>query len=253
MKKLLGVVTLGAVVALAGCQKTDDQAKHSETQAPNTSEVKAATDSSQGSVVASMNEQDKASYALGVMMADNLKNELPTIQLNAFSSGLHDGYADHAALNLQQSKDTFLAFQHKTYQDTVDRNLKDGQAFAEKYAKEDGVKKTESGILYKVLSSGDANGQQPSDSSNVEVSYEGRHIDGKVFDASKEPVAFNLSQVIPGWREAVKLMRVGDEWEFVIPANKAYGEQGTGEGTIAPNETLVFKIKLLKVADNAQH
>lgn len=253
MKKLLGVVTLGAVVALAGCQKADDQAKHSEAQAPNTSDVKAATDSNTGNTLASMNEQDKASYALGVMMAENLKSELPSIQLNAFSSGLHDGYDDHAALTLPQSKETFLAFQHKTYQDTVNRNLKEGQEFADKYAQDAGVKKTDSGILYKVLTSGDANGQQPSDNSNVEVSYEGRHINGKVFDSSQEPVAFNLSQVIPGWREAVKMMHVGDEWEFVIPANKAYGEQGTGEGTIGPNETLVFKIKLLKVADNAQH
>lgn len=258
MKKWLGIATMGAVVALAGCQKADDQAKHNEAPkteavAPSTSDVKAATDNNGATAVASMNEQEKASYALGVLMAENLKTELPTIQLNSFSSGLNDAYNGHSVMSVENSKVAFQNFQRKTYQEMVERNLKDGQAFADKYAKEDGVKKTDSGILYKVLSSGDANGQQPADSSNVEVSYEGRHIDGKVFDASKEPVAFNLSQVIPGWREAVKLMRVGDEWEFVIPANKAYGEQGTGEGTIAPNETLVFKIKLLKVADNAQH
>ncbi|BBG31239.1 FKBP-type peptidyl-prolyl cis-trans isomerase [Zymobacter palmae] len=238
MKKLLGIVAIGTAVALTGCQKTDN-GQH--------------TDTAKGTPVASMNEQEKASYALGVLMADNLKTELPTIQLNSFTAGLNDAYNGHSGMNAEESKTTFLNFQHKTYQETVDRNLKDGQDFADKFAKEDGAKKTDTGIAYKVLASGDANGPQPTDSSNVEVTYEGRHIDGKVFDSSKEPVAFNMSQVIPGWREVVKQMHVGDEWEAVIPANKAYGEQGTGEGTIGPNETLVFKIKLLKVADNAQH
>lgn len=230
MKKLLGIVAVGTAVALSGCQKTES-----------------------AKPVASMNEQEKASYALGTLMAENLKSELPSIQLSAFTAGLNDGYSGHSSLSLDESKTAFLNFQHKTYQETVDRNLKDGQAYADKFAKEDGAKKTDTGIVYKVLSSGDANGPQPTDSSNVEVSYEGRHIDGKVFDSSKEPVAFNMAQVIPGWREVVKQMHVGDEWEAVIPASKAYGEQGTGEGTIGPNETLVFKIKLLKVADNAQH
>lgn len=255
MKKLLGIMTMGTVVALAGCHKADDQAKQSATQqAPSTSEVKAATDNDvKTDLTAPMSEQDKASYALGVIMADSLKSEMPSIQLNALTSGLHDAYDGHPKMDVQQSKATFLSFQQKTYQDIAERNLKDGQAFAEQYAKQDGVKKTDSGILYRVITAGDANSPQPTDASNVQVTYEGRHIDGKVFDASKAPVDFNTSQVIAGWREAVKMMHVGDEWEVVIPSDKAYGEQGIGEDTIAPNETLVFKIKLLKVEGKAQH
>lgn len=323
MKKWLGIMTMGAVVALTGCQKAEDSSKGSdasqtETAAPSTTDVKAATDNAtpaadpkaadnkaadakqdpstqgesaakatengnaesvpvkegaaptaedakaatdssapateiKGADVASMTEQQKASYALGVLMASNLKSELPAIQLEQFSTGLHDAYDNHASLSLQESKDTFLNFQHKTYQEMTEHNLKDGQAFAEKYAQQEGVKKTDSGILYKVLSSGNAKGAHPTDASNIEVSYEGRHIDGKVFDASENSGAFNVAQVISGWREVVKLMHVGDEWEVVIPADKAYGEQGTGEGTIAPNETLVFKIKLLNVSQGAKH
>lgn len=258
MKKWLGIATMGAVVALAGCQKADDQAKHSdapktEATAPSTTDVKAATDSKKSAALDAMNEQQKASYALGVLMADNLKTDLPSIQVDSFSAGLHDAYGNQAAMNAQESKETFLAFQHKNYQEMVERNLKDGQAFVEKYAQQEGVKKVETGELYKVLASGNANGAQPTDTSDVEVSYEGRHIDGKVFDSSDNSGVFNLAQVIPGWRNVVKLMHVGDEWEVVIPANRAYGEQGVGQGTIAPNETLVFKIKLLKVSSHAQH
>lgn len=319
MKKWLGIMTMGAVVALAGCQKAEDASKGSdasqtEAAAPSTTDVKAATDNAapaaeskaadnsaadvkedtsasstpavdngnaesapvkedaaptaadvkaatdnsapataKNADVASMTEQQKASYALGVLMAANLKGELPSIQLEQFSTGLHDAYDNHASLTLQESKDTFINFQRKTYQEMTETNLKDGQAFAEKYAQQEGVKKTGSGILYKVLTSGNGKGAQPTDSSNIEVSYEGRHIDGKVFDANEDSGAFNVAQVIPGWREVIKLMHVGDEWEVVIPADQAYGEQGTGEGTIAPNETLVFKIKLLKVSQGAKH
>ena len=257
MKKLLGIMTMGTVVALAGCHKADDQAKQSaaqQTAAPSTSEVKAATDNQvKTDPAAQMNEQEKGSYALGVIIADSLKSEMPSIQLSALTSGLHDAYDGHPKMNVQESKATFQGFQKKTYQDMAKRNLMDGQAFAEQYAKQEGVKKTDSGILYRVITSGDAHSPQPTDASNVQVTYEGRHINGNVFDASKTPVDFNTSQVIAGWREAVKMMHVGDEWEVVVPSNKAYGEQGVGEDTIAPNETLIFKIKLLKVEGKTQH
>ena len=114
------------------------------------------------------------------------------------------------------------------------------------YAKQKGVKSTPSGLLYKVLKQGD--GAMPADTSQVEVHYEGRLVDGTVFDSSYkrgETATFGLNQVIKGWSEAVKLMKVGSEYEICLPYNLAYGERGTRG--IPPFSTLIFKIELKSI------
>ena len=114
------------------------------------------------------------------------------------------------------------------------------------YAKQKGVKSTPSGLLYKVIKEGD--GAMPTDTSEVEVHYEGKLVDGTVFDSSYkrgETATFAVNQVIKGWSEAVKLMKVGAEYEVCLPYEIAYGERGTRG--IPPYSTLIFKIELKSI------
>ena len=124
---------------------------------------------------------------------------------------------------------------------------KNGEAFLSENAKREGIKVTESGLQYEVLESG--KGDSPKASDNVEVHYTGKLIDGTVFDSSVErgvPASFGVTQVIPGWVEALQLMHEGDKWRLYIPSDLAYGPNGAG-GVIGPNMTLIFDVELLRV------
>ena len=111
----------------------------------------------------------------------------------------------------------------------------------------EGVTVTASGLQYKVITAG--SGNSPSAESEVETHYEGKLIDGTVFDSSYQrgqTTTFPVNRVIAGWTEALQLMKEGDVWELTIPSALAYGTQGAG-GVIGPNATLVFKVELIKV------
>lgn len=123
----------------------------------------------------------------------------------------------------------------------------EGQAFLEEKGKEEGVITTESGLMYKVLKEG--KGAKPTREDKVKVHYEGKLIDGNVFDSSynrNEPAVFGVTQVIAGWTEALQLMPVGSTYELYIPYNLAYGERGAG-ASIPPYATLIFKVELLGI------
>jgi FKBP-type peptidyl-prolyl cis-trans isomerase FklB len=122
-----------------------------------------------------------------------------------------------------------------------------GEAFLAANAKKDGVTTTASGLQYKVIKSG--TGATPTASDQVKVDYTGTLIDGKVFDSSVQrgqPAVFPVGQVIPGWTEALQLMKVGDKWQLFIPAKLAYGDRGAG-GAIPPNSALIFEVELLDI------
>ena len=130
------------------------------------------------------------------------------------------------------------------------RNLEAANKFLAENAKKEGVKTTESGLQYKVLSEGPADGASPTDVNVVKVNYEGTLINGTKFDSSYdrgEPIEFPLGQVIAGWTEGVQLMSEGDKFQFFIPPALGYGEDGTPGGPIGPNEALVFEVELLEV------
>jgi FKBP-type peptidyl-prolyl cis-trans isomerase len=125
-------------------------------------------------------------------------------------------------------------------------NLKAGEAFLAANAKKEGVKTTASGLQYKVINSG--TGPSPKLTDTVKVHYHGTLIDGTVFDSSVRrnmPVTFSVNGVIPGWTEALQLMKVGDKWQLVIPSKLAYGEQGPP--SIGPNSVLIFEVELLGI------
>lgn len=122
-----------------------------------------------------------------------------------------------------------------------------GRAYLEENATKPGVQTTSSGLQYRVLQ--DADGPKPEKFAEVEVHYEGRLIDGTVFDSSYqrgEPISFLLSQVIAGWQEGVQLMPVGSKYELTIPPELGYGAAGV-PGVIPKNAPLVFTVELLRI------
>jgi FKBP-type peptidyl-prolyl cis-trans isomerase FklB len=128
-------------------------------------------------------------------------------------------------------------------------NLKSdaGAAFLAGNAKKEGVKTTASGLQYQVIQAG--TGASPKLSDKVKVHYHGTLINGSVFDSSVQrgqPITFPVGGVIPGWVEALQLMKVGDKWKLFIPANLAYGDRSPGPG-IPPNSVLIFEVELLGI------
>ena len=115
------------------------------------------------------------------------------------------------------------------------------------YAAKPGVKKTASGLMYRVIRAGTGTSVQKA-SDIVTVYYKGALINGKVFDQTKpdEPAQFPSGALVPGWVEALKLMKTGDVWEIVLPAELGYGSEGAGD-SIPPDQTLVFTMQLVKV------
>ena len=127
-------------------------------------------------------------------------------------------------------------------------SAKEAQAFMDKNGKEEGVKTQPSGLQYKIVRSGPATGMRPQKADEVKVHYEGKLVDGTVFDSSYErgqPVAMPLRALIPAWVEALQLMHPGDEWVLYVPPELGYGEDGAGQ--IPPNSVLIFRIELIDV------
>ncbi len=199
---------------------------------------------------------DKLSYALGMSMGHNFKGSgIKTIDAKDFAAGVaavYDGTKpemtyDEAKRIVQEYFTQLEAEMQAEAAKAGEVNLKNGEAFLAENAKREGIKVTASGLQYEVLETG--NGDAPKASDNVEVHYTGKLIDGTVFDSSVErgvPASFGVTQVIPGWVEALQLMHEGDKWRLYIPSNLAYGPNGAG-GVIGPNMTLIFDVELLRV------
>jgi len=123
-------------------------------------------------------------------------------------------------------------------------------AFLAKNATAPGVKVTGSGLQYKVLTLGPAGGVPPGSSDEVKVNYEGKLIDGTVFDSSYDrgqPAVLAVNHVIAGWTEALQMMRPGDTWMIYVPSSIGYGDEGAGDGKIPAGAALIFKIELISV------
>jgi FKBP-type peptidyl-prolyl cis-trans isomerase FklB len=193
----------------------------------------------------------KAAYAIGYQFGANAKRDGLSLDPAAAAQGLQDALAgkepaaDPAAL--QAALDTLRSEMEGKAKALANNNAKDGAAFRTDYAKKSGVKKTDSGLLYRVLSAG--KGARPAATDTVKVNYRGTLPDGTEFDSSYkrgEPVSFQVNQIIPGWQEALALMPEGSKWEVVLPPELAYGTEGAGRA-IGPNQTLVFEIELLDI------
>ena len=129
------------------------------------------------------------------------------------------------------------------------KNITLGAMFQEEFRQREGVKELKGGLLYRVEAEG--TGKTPKLSDRVKVKYEGRHVDGRVFDKSRgeETQEFRVDRTVAGWQEVLPLMREGAKWEVVVPSHLAYGAKGSPFGNIGPNETLVFSIELVDVLE----
>lgn len=199
---------------------------------------------------------DKLSYALGMSMGHNFKGTgIKTLNSADFAAGVasvYDGVKPEMTFDEAKRivNEYFAKLEAEMQAEAAKQgevNRKNGEAFLTENAKREGIKVTESGLQYEVLESG--KGDSPKASDNVEVHYTGKLIDGTVFDSSVErdvPASFGVTQVIPGWVEALQLMHEGDKWRLYIPSDLAYGPNGAG-GVIGPNMTLIFDVELLRV------
>ncbi len=145
-----------------------------------------------------------------------------------------------------------MAKQTERMHEAGEKNKKEGEAFLAGNKKKEGVVTLPSGLQYKIIK--DGSGAKPKPTDTVSVNYRGALIDGTEFDSSYkrgEPASFKVTGVIPGWTEALQLMKAGSKWQLFIPSNLAYGERGTGRD-IAPNATLIFDVELLSIQENAK-
>ena len=202
-------------------------------------------------------DDQKASYALGFRSAEQMRS-LENLDLDAMVAGLRDGFDEKGESRLgdedldqliRDFQGRMMAAQQKKVEEEAGKNLEAGEKFLADNAERDGVTVTDSGMQYEVLASGEEGAASPTLNDTVEVHYHGTLPDGTVFDSSVEreqPATFGLQQIIPGWQEALPMMKEGDKWKIVLPPSLAYGEQGAG-GDIGPNQVLIFEIELLDV------
>ncbi|MFA5632078.1 MAG: FKBP-type peptidyl-prolyl cis-trans isomerase [Porticoccaceae bacterium] len=235
--------TLATLVALtfmvAGCDKGPGDGETAHT----------------GEVAATLETQtQKLSYIFGQNIGSQFKAESMDIDVNVFAQGVRDAISeaepklgeDEVMAVLQAFQEEKMAEHQKVFEELSGKNKAEGEAFlAENGAKED-VVTLDSGLQYKIIEEGE--GEVPTADSTVEVHYKGTLIDGTEFDSSFKrgvPATFGVNQVIPGWTEALLLMKEGAKWELYIPPSLAYGPGGAG-GMIGPEQTLIFEVELLK-------
>ena len=207
------------------------------------------------SINAQSSERAQLSYSFGYLIGKSNVNTLKQLDYDLFMEGFKGGYTGQpAALSNEQMLSVINRYKKSIESQALTElnqksaeNLKLGQNFLQKNAQSSQVKVTATGLQYQILNEGQ--GKQPNVNSEVKVNYEGRLIDGTVFDSSiarDEPITFKLNQVIKGWQEGLMLMHEGSRYRFFIPAHLAYGEIGAGEA-VPPNSALIFDVELLKV------
>ena len=199
---------------------------------------------------------DKVSYALGIGIGRQLSQMgAANLNIDDFAQAIKDVMAG-TGLQVDENEAHAIVQDFFRKQEEKQRSVaaekgkaakEKGENYLAENAKKEGVITLPSGLQYLVLKEG--NGKSPKSTDQVKCHYEGMLVDGTLFDSSiqrGEPATFGVSQVIPGWVEALQLMNVGSKWRLFIPSELAYGERGAGE-TIEPNSTLVFEVELLDI------
>ena len=198
---------------------------------------------------------DSAAYAIGTNLGVQFKNDSLMMDIDIVAAGIYDGLnLDSGMISQAQMQEIFTRLtqevqikQQQRMNAQSDINIEKGKKFLEENKNKAGVKVTESGLQYEVLTEG--NGPKPNDSSTVRVHYKGTLLDGKVFDSSydrNQPAEFPLNGVIKGWSEGLQLMSVGSKYRLYIPQDLAYGPQGAGDA-IPPGSTIIFEVELLEI------
>lgn len=226
--QLLGIAM--AVFVFNACQQT-----------PSTANVKLST------------LEDSIIYGLGAYNVDILMEQFKVENPNLAIAykGMKDQLEKKALFTPEEFNMIAQTFLTKQMEQAASGNEDKGKKFLEENASKDGVMTTGSGLQYKILEEG--SGSSPKLENEVTVHYEGKLIDGTVFDSSiqrGEPVSFPVGGVISGWTEALQMMKKGAKWQLFIPSNLAYGPRGAGN-LIGPNETLIFDVELIDFSEAA--
>ncbi len=197
---------------------------------------------------------EKMSYAMGINVGEYVLKSPLKVNPELVLEGLKDVLAGTPGLSPEEYAKAMQELQAKMQQAGQDQmkkaaegNIKAGTDFLAENKKKDGVKVTDSGLQYQVITEG--SGAKPAKTQKVRVHYTGKLLNGTVFDSSVErgePAEFMLNQVIPGWTEGVQLMSEGSKYRFFIPSELAYGDRGAGN-VIPPGAALIFDVELLKV------
>ena len=166
-------------------------------------------------------------------MGQNIKKDAKDLNPADINQGINDGFnGKESTMTREEMIKAVQTYEQNQIQKRLQENQAKGEAFLAQNAKKAGVKTTASGLQYEVLKEG--SGAQPKATDIVAVQYEGKLLDGKVFDSTAQhggqPAVFPLNQVIPGWTEGLQLMKEGGKYRFYIPSKLAYGEQGAPQG-----------------------
>lgn len=206
-----------------------------------------------------MSEKEKLSYSIGYTQGNNMtgffKAQSVELDTNTVVEAFKAGFSGAKPVlteqeihqTLSELQKNIAAKQAEGMKETAEKNKKAGEAFLAENKKKEGVITLPDGLQYKVLKEGA--GKTPKATDKVQVNYRGTLIDGREFDSSYkrgEPATFQVNAVIPGWAEALQLMKAGSKWEVFIPSSLAYGEKGAGH-MIGPDSTLIFEIELLSI------
>jgi FKBP-type peptidyl-prolyl cis-trans isomerase len=259
MKRIVLALSALSLVLAAGCAGTKGSVPPPSAgeAAPAAVAADNAADNAALSPEAVKAQWNKFSYAVGVDFGTKIKRDEIPMDVERLSQGLRDSLGigggkvamtDNEVLdNLRALQKDLNDRQAKKVHEMMRKNRADGQAYLDANEKKEGVKKTASGLQYRVIKEG--TGKTPKPEDTVTVNYKGTFIDGKEFDSSykrNEPASFPVNGVISGWTEGLQTMKEGGKSEFSIPSHLAYGEQGAG-AAIPPNATLLFEVELLKV------
>jgi FKBP-type peptidyl-prolyl cis-trans isomerase FklB len=200
-------------------------------------------------------EKDKLSYSMGLKIGKNFKKESIDVDPDIFTKGLKDGLSGNQSLMTeQQVKEAITSFQQEMLAKKAEqmkilaeKNKKEGERFLAENKKKEGVITLPSGLQYKVIKEGA--GDVPKKTDTVTTNYRGTLINGTEFDSSYkrgQPATFPVNGVIPGWTEALQLMKEGAKWQLFVPSQLAYGERGAGNA-IGPDATLIFDVELISI------
>jgi FKBP-type peptidyl-prolyl cis-trans isomerase FklB len=204
--------------------------------------------------VAPTTQKEKLSYAIGMNLGRQFKNQSVDIDPAMLAQGVRDALAGKTALTEDDARAVMTAFQEEMRSKQAammaqagEKNAKEGEAFLAANKSKDGVVTTPSGLQYKILKEG--TGPKPTLDDTVVCHYRGTLIDGTEFDSSykrNEPAKFPVKGVIKGWTEALQLMPVGSKWQLWVPSSLAYGDRGAGP-QIGPNTMLIFEVELVSI------
>jgi len=199
-------------------------------------------------------QNDMLNYSIGVETGRNLKKQGVDVNLDLMVRGMKDGLSGEKPLIPEKTLRKIMndlqvelrRTQAQTMRNRADDNKKKGEAFLASNKSKPGVVTLPSGLQYRVIKEG--NGPRPQDTDTVLCNYRGTFLNGSEFDSSPEgaPAKFTMQTVVPGFREALKLMQTGSKWQVFIPPQLAYGPRGAGKD-IGPNETLIFEMELVSL------